>query len=504
MSLDTVEISSLHHNLVMQRIGGARRWFLLLILISFPSVAFAASPSGSITDRSVSWPTIDQWQRVLFLQDYNTRVVLFGVAVLGAAAGLVGSFTLLRKRALLADALAHASLPGIALAFMVAGGLGMNAKSVPVLLSGATVSGLLGVGLVLLVRSQTKLKEDAGLGIALSVFFGAGIALLGVVQQMETGRAAGLEGFIYGKTASMNANDARLIALASCVAIIGCLLLFKEFKLLCFDENFAGSRGMPVLALDLSLMSLVVLVTIVGLQAVGLILVVALFVTPAAAARFWTERLWVVAWLSAFLGSLGGLVGGAASALMPRLPSGAMIVLASTALFTFSMFFGSARGVLIRWLRRAHVNRRIRRQHLLRGLYEILELEDPHTTPHNHPAVPIEQLLEIRSWSRTQLQRTLASAEREQLVNRQADSIRLTRAGYVQAARLTRDHRLWELYLITHADTAPSRVDRDADRIEHVLEPELIDELEHLLQQQPVRIPVPANPHGVIPSGEQS
>ncbi len=365
-----------------------------------PSIASAQSSSRSIADRSVSWPSHSQWRRVLLLEDYNTRVVLFGVAVLGAAAGLVGSFTLLRKRALLGDALSHASLPGIALAFIIATAMGLDAKTLPILLLGATATGLMGVAVVLIVRTQTRLKEDAGLGIALSVFFGAGMALLGVIQQMETGHAAGLEGFIYGKTASMNGNDARLIAMASGVAIVGCLLLFKEFKLLCFDESFAGSRGMPVVALDLVLMSLVVLVTIVGLQAVGLILMVALMVIPAAAARFWTEKMWVVAWLAMLLGGVGGVIGGGASALFPRLPSGAMIVLASTTLFLFSMFFGTARGVLVRWARRFHVNRRVRQQHLLRGLYELLETEtgEPHLAPRT--TVSIQTLVSIRSWSR--------------------------------------------------------------------------------------------------------
>ncbi|TWU46058.1 Manganese transport system membrane protein MntB [Novipirellula aureliae] len=487
----------------------ALQTMVFLFLFSMAPVACTAqSSTESIAGRSVTWPTPSQWRRVVLLEDYNTRVVLFGVTVLGAAAGLVGSFTLLRKRALLGDALSHATLPGLALAFIVASGLGMDGKSLPILLFGATLSGLLGVAVVLIVRSQTRLKEDAGLGIALSVFFGAGMALLGVVQQMDTGHAAGLESFIYGKTASMNANDANLIAAASLIGIAGCLFLFKEFKLLCFDESFAGSRGMPVLGLDLALMSLVVLVTIVGLQAVGLILVVALFVTPAAAARFWTEKMWVTAWLAALIGGVGGVLGGAASALFPRLPSGAMIVLASTTLFGCSMLFGTERGLLVRWHRRYSVNRRIRRQHLLRGLYELLELgasgasgesgasgaSGDHATLKSK-SISIDQLMAIRSWSKRQLWRTIRSAAREELVTIGEQAIGLTRAGYVEGARLTRQHRLWELYLITHAEVAASRVDRDADAIEHVLGPDMIDELETLLEQRPVEIAVPESPH---------
>ncbi len=467
----------------------------LAILCVIASQAAAQTTQQSIADRRLQWPSLEQWRRVVLLEDYNTRVVLFGVAVLGAASGLVGSFTLLRKRALLGDALSHASLPGIAAAFMIASAMGLDAKALPILLLGATVTGLLGVGVVLVIRQQTRLKEDAGLGIALSVFFGAGMALLGVVQQMETGHAAGLEAFIYGKTASMNAGDARLIAIASGLAIAGCLLLFKEFKLLCFDENFAGSRGVPVVLLDLMLMALVVLVTIVGLQAVGLILMVALMVIPAAAGRFWTEKMWVVAWLAALLGGIGSVVGAACSALFPRLPSGAMIVLACTGLFALSMIFGTARGVLVRLLRRYSLNRRVRKQHLLRGLYELLEAESSSDAADRKTPVSIDKLLTIRSWSRAQLLRTVRRALGERDVVLSDSGVRLTPSGFAEAARLTRQHRLWELYLITHADVAPGRVDRDADDIEHVLEPELVDELEALLEQEPVKISVPASPH---------
>ena len=202
-------------------------------------VVFLAQ-SRSITDRSIDWPSWDQWQRVLLLQDYNTRIVVFGVAVLGCAAGIVGCFTLLRKRALMGDAISHATLPGLAMAFMVAVLVGWDERSLPLLWCGATVTGLMGVGVILALRNLTPLKEDAALGVVLSVFFGAGMALMGVVQQMQGGHAAGLESFILGKTASMGISDARLISAAALACIAVCGLLFKEFKLLCFDE------GLPV------------------------------------------------------------------------------------------------------------------------------------------------------------------------------------------------------------------------------------------------------------------
>jgi manganese/zinc/iron transport system permease protein len=482
---------------------------LCAVLFCFAAGLLAAGPvtalpaaeirsDRSIADRSVDWPAWAQWRRVFLLQDYNTRVVILGASLLGCAAGLVGSFTLLRKRALMGDALSHAALPGICLAFIAATALGGSGKSLPFLLLGATLSGLIGVGAILSIRKLTRLKEDTALGMVLSVFFGAGIALLGVIQQMRQGHAAGLEAFIYGKTASMGAQDALLIAAAAVGCSGACLLLFKEFKLLCFDDAFAGSQGVPVMRLDLALMALVVTICIVGLQAVGLILMIALLVIPAAAARFWTESMAKMALISAGLGALCGMIGAGMSALFAKLPSGAMIVLVCTAFFLISMVFGSARGVLARVVRRWRLNRNVDRQHLLRAMYEILESP---AGARGEPGggrrvVSIRDLLSRRSWSRRRLKREIARARRAGLVEG-AEQVGLTDRGLKEAARLTRQHRLWELYLITYADIAPSLVDRDADAIEHVLDPEIVAELEALLET--AHAEVPASPHAVEP-----
>lgn len=448
-----------------------------------------------------------QWARVLLMKDYNTRVVIFCVAVLGGASGLVGSFTLLRKRALMGDALSHASLPGLAIAFITASLIGGDEKSLLWLLLGATGSGLVGVAVILVIRNQTRLKEDAALGIVLSVFFGAGAALMGIVQQMKTARVAGLETFIYGKTASMVAADAKLIALASLIVIVGCFVLFKELKLLCFDEEFAAAKGFPVIALDVALMSMVVLVTIVGLQAVGIILMIALLVIPAAAARFWTETMWQMMLWAAALGMSGSIVGGLVSALFPGLPSGAMIVLVCSMFFFVSMMLGTRRGVLIRYARRLRLNRRIDRQHLLRAMFEQIEktsgqIDDisqrgAANQANRKTPVSIDQLLLMRSWSRRRLVQAIGRAGEDELIRVKDETCKLTQAGFSEAARLTRQHRLWEMYLIAYAEVATSNVDRDADNIEHVLASEVIDQLEELLDAQGMTIPVPVSPHAV-------
>ncbi len=443
-----------------------------------------------------SWPTLDQWWRVLSLRDYNTRVVVFGVAVLGAGAGLVGSFTLLRKRALMGDALAHASLPGIALAFMIATAMGGDGKSLTLLNVGATISGLLGVAAILWIRNQTRLKEDTALGIVLSVFFGAGVALMGLAQKQ--GSAAGIEGFIYGKTASMRAIDAQVIAVASIAAVLVCLVLYKELKLLCFDEGFAGSRGFRIVLLDIVLMTAVVLITIVGLQAVGLVLMIALMVIPAAAARFWTDRLSLMMLYSVCLGTIGCVTGAIVSAVFPNIPSGAMIVLVCAFFFFLSMMFGRSRGVLVRNLRRRRLNRRVERQHLLRAMYEAFEPTESGVKKfRSKESVSTAELLPMRSWNRSSLMKAIRSAEDDELMRQRGEEIFLTRFGFVEAARLTRQHRMWEMYLISYAEVATGLVDRDADDIEHVLGPEIVDQLEELLEEQELMIHVPASPHDI-------
>lgn len=455
------------------------------------------TPQLALAQATPAEPSFSQalW-RVLTVQDYNTRVVVVGVTVLGAAAGVIGGFMLLRKRALLGDALAHATLPGIAIAFMVMVAAGGSGKWLPGLLAGAVLSGLAGVGLILVITGFTRLKEDTALGIILSVFFGFGVALMGIVQKMESASAAGLETFIYGRTAAMLASDAWLIIGIAVVVVVGCGLLFKELKLLSFDSAFGATQGWPTLGLDLFMMGMVTAVTVVGLKAVGLILIIALLIIPAAAARFWTHRLRTMLIISAVIGALSGWVGASISALVARMPAGAIIVLVAGGWFVISLFFGPARGVLLRWIRIVQLNRRIARQHLLRAAYEVIE-SGRAATPSDAPRqqVRIDDLMAMRAWPRRALMRLIHRADRQELINLlPGDIIELTDIGMIEARRVVRDHRLWEMYLITHADVAPSHVDRGADMIEHVLGNEMVAKLEQLLEQNG-HAPIPRTPH---------
>ncbi|MBC2593236.1 metal ABC transporter permease [Ruficoccus amylovorans] len=431
--------------------------------------------------------------RVATLQDYNTRLVVLTTFILGLASGLIGSFLLLRKRSLMGDALSHACLPGIGLAFIIMVAAGETGKYLPGLLAGAAITGVAGVGLVMAVRNTSRIKDDTAMSLVLSVFFGGGISILAMAQDMPGASAAGLEYFIYGKTASMVMQDFWLLTGVAGLVLLGSLLLMKEFTLLCFDEGYGKSLGWPVHTLDLVMLALVTLVTVVGLQAVGLILIIAFLITPAAAARFWTENLKKMLLLAAVIGALSGWLGAAVSALLPRLPAGAVIVLTAASLFLLSMIFGSARGVLKRALGHARLKRKVGRQHLLRAVYEIQEAhcENESQAPANVP-VPFDELSRKRSWTLKQLRKLIQRAGREDHIESfDGETLSLSESGYGEAARITRNHRLWEIFLITHADIAASHVDRDADSVEHVLSPDMVRELEQKLDMRTV----PASPH---------
>ncbi len=463
-----------------------------------------ASPRqfDAISDAGFSLPSLWEVWQVASLQNYNTRLVVLSTMLLGVAAGLIGTFLLMRKRSLMGDALSHATLPGIGLMFILMVALGTSGKHLAGLLAGATITGVGGVGLVMLIRNTSRIKDDAAMGIVLSVFFGLGAAVLGIIQDMPGASAAGLNAFIYGKTASMVWQDFWLIAAVAGVVTVAAALLLKEFTLLCFDEAFADAQGWPVYLLDIAMLALVAMVTVVGLQAVGLILIIAFLITPAAAARFWTHDLRRMLLIAGVIGGVSGWLGASISALLWRLPAGAVIVLVAAGIFVFSMIFGSANGVLLRYLAHRRLGRKVGRQHLLRAVYEIIE---SHMQPENDEVenlpVSFEELLAHRSWSRAALHRLIRTARREDHVERfDGRTLRLSEPGFGEAARITRNHRLWEMYLITHADVAPSHVDRDADMVEHVLGADMVRQLEQELARRHRPLAVPPSPHA-MPAG---
>ncbi len=266
------------------------------------------------------------------------QTVALGTAALGALSGTLGTFAVLRRQSLLGDAVSHAALPGVALAFVVTG-----SKAPLTLAVGAAIAGWLGTAAVLLIVRRSRVPYDSALGIVLSVFFGFGIVLLTALQKKPDASQAGLERYLFGQAATLLDSDVRALAGLGAVALAIVLLLWKEFKLLAFDSDYAATLGYPTRPLDFLLTGLLVLAVVLGLQCVGVVLMSALVVAPATAARQWSDRLGVVVVLAATFGGLSGLggtlAGDALSARGKPVPTGPAIVLVATAIVGVSLMW---------------------------------------------------------------------------------------------------------------------------------------------------------------------
>ncbi|MFL4469711.1 metal ABC transporter permease [Tateyamaria armeniaca] len=307
----------------------------------------------------------------LFLQlGYNATLVTLGAALLGIAAGVAGTFLFLRKRALVSDAISHATLPGVGLAFVLMVAMGGDGRWLPGLLLGAGVSAAIGLLCVQWLTTRTRLGEDAAIGAILSVFFGLGIVILTVIQTMTAAQQAGLEGFLLGSTAGMLRGDAILLAVSAAAVLVLVLTLRRPLELAAFDPGYAEATGWSLGRIDLAMMGIVLVVTVVGLKVVGLILIVALLIVPAVTARFWTDRAGNVVIIAGVVGGVSGYVGAATSAIAPALPTGPIVVLVGFSLFLMSLLFSPGRGVLATVLMHRRYQRRV---HMRQGLLALAQ-----------------------------------------------------------------------------------------------------------------------------------
>jgi len=276
---------------------------------------------------------------------HNTLVVAVGVAAVGFASGVVGSLCVLRKRALAGDAAAHATLVGVAGAFLVTG-----RRDLVTLLVGAVVAACAGLGVLVLVRRLTRTRDDAATAIVIGVSFGAGIALISGLPAWGYPGSAGLEQFLLGHTAALTRHDAMLLAMIAVGAIAVVAAILKEATLVAFDESFASATGWPVWVIDAIVVGLVAVMVVVGLPAVGAVLVTALVVIPPVAARLWTDRVGTLVVVSGVIGLVAAVSGVAVSASQSRLATGPLVVLTASMLFAVSLVIAPRRGVVARRL----------------------------------------------------------------------------------------------------------------------------------------------------------
>ena len=416
----------------------------------------------------------------------STDCVVWGAVLLGVTCGLLGCFIVLRRQSLLGDAIGHAVLPGVCIGFLFAG-----TRATPVLLLGAMVAGLLAAAMIGLLQRTTKLKTGECMGVVFTGFYGLGIVLLKYIQNRGMAAQSGLDKFLFGQIVGISFSDVIYMAVTAGLAVALVVLFWRELAVASFDESFAFSIGIPIRALHYLLTGLITVAIVISIQAVGVVLVAAMLVTPAATAYLLTDRLHRMALLSSVFGAVAGVAGAFTSMLGEDLPTGAFMVLSASALFAVAFALSPRHGVLPRLWRVWERQRRTQAENLLRTLYIMMETRgtgDRRFGVHDVAAKRQETPGVVRRLWRL-------AAQRDWVDPHSRDPMILTDEGLDEARRVVRNHRLWELFLTTEAKLASDHVHADAEYIEHVLPRDVLARLEQMLDhpsQDPHGKPIPA------------
>lgn len=279
----------------------------------------------------------------LLLSDYTFRIVTLGCMLLGVVSGILGCFAILRKESLLGDAISHASLPGICIVFLLT-----KSKNTEFLLIGAAITGIFCVFIIQFIKNNTKIKLDSILAFILSVFFGLGLVLLSYLNKLPGSNKSGLNRFIFGQASTFVKRDINLIILVGSIILIVIVIFWKEFKMVSFDSEFSQTLGFPSKKIDMLISILIVTTVIIGIQAVGLVLISAMLISPSVAARQWTDKLSIMVILSGIFGGISGVLGTMISIIDSNIPTGPVVVLIIGLIAIFSILFSYKRGIVFK------------------------------------------------------------------------------------------------------------------------------------------------------------
>lgn len=418
-------------------------------------------------------------------EDINALWVLTGSILLGMSASVIGGFAFLRKRSLIGDALAHAALPGVMMAFLL-----FQTRDPLVMFLGAVASSFIGFFLIDWLPKNTKIKPDAALAITLSFFFALGLMLLSYIQGMNVDNKSGLDKILFGQAAAMTESDIKLLSYVAIFILITVALFFQKLRLIALNRTYAKTLGVAVARYELLLALLIVMSVVVGLQLVGVVLMAAVLLTPIAAARFWSNQLSHILFLSAAIGALSAIISTQISYLAPAMPTGPWMVVSLSVLFIISLFFAPQKGLIKRYLDHQKLRQRVAEENILRTLYKLVERKNFAQKDFN-----MSDIQALRSVPSDDLQKTLKLLCKKHLIESSARGFCLTVSGLELATQLTRRHRLWENYLNEQAELTPEQVHKQAERIEHIL----TDSQEEQLKQELANADL--DPHGnPIPS----
>ncbi len=397
--------------------------------------------------------------------DPTLQKALLGSLFISICAALVGVFTYYQKKSLVGDAVAHSVFPGICMAFIISG-----TKNPIFLLLGAFIAGWLSIISFDFLLRDKRIKSDAALASVLSVFFGLGILLLNHIQNGGNANQIGLQHFLMGNVAAMSSQDVMTYGLISSFVSLVIILFFPVFKLISFNKDFAHSKGYKVKSIQFLFSSLIVICIAIGINAVGVILMAALLITPASSARWWSNKLERIAILAVLFSVISATIGAYISFSYARMPAGPWMVIILSVIALLSILFSYPKGVIYGMLRRRKAQEKMLVENVLKSFYHIEERE-------GEELISAVQLANTRSYDGAKLSLALRKLKKRSLVLVSGQNYQLSKEGRAEAKRIIRLHRLWELYLGSKLNFKKDHVHNDAEAIEHIITPEIEKQL---------------------------
>lgn len=397
------------------------------------------------------------------------QLVMLTGATTNVACALVGCFLVLRRMSMMGDALAHAVLPGLVLAFLFSGSTSM----VPLFL-GAIACGLLTTFLTQTLHQYARVPSDASMGVVFTSLFALGVVLVkkylsGLHFDIDCIYEGTLELVSLAEPVAGVPRPLFTTSLVLVVNLIAMVLLWKEFKLSSFDPALATTMGISATVMHYLLMTLVAVTAVASFEAVGSILVVAMLIVPAATAHLLTDRLSVMVAISAGVGIAASILGYWLAWYWDTNIAGMMTVAAGL-LYALAVFFSPRYGICSTVYRNLRMSLRVLREDLLSMLYRVEELGASKTLSTAEASEAVGG-----GWLARWGMKELEQAGR---ITRENDQLQLTDQGREAARKLVRSHRLWETYLVEHLGMPLDHVHEPAHRVEHYIDERLRQELE--------------------------
>jgi manganese/iron transport system permease protein len=401
---------------------------------------------------------------------------LIASSLVGITCGVLGCFIVLRNMALIGDALAHAILPGVVVAFLIFGYSALG------FFTGAAIAGLISAMGITWIQNNVKTKNDAAIGIVFTAMFSLGV--MGISRISREGVHLDLQHFLFGQILGISDEDLYLTAFVTLYVLISIAVFYRYFFVTTFQSVIAETMGISVTAVHYFLMLLLSFAVVSSLQTVGVILVVAMLITPASTALLLSDQLNKVLVIAGFVGFISAVLGMFLANIFETTPGPAMAVTA-TFIYLLTVFFAPKKGLLFKFFRKRKLQSKIEIEDTLKQALKL----------HEKGTLTFTTLFNLLGFKSSRLKNHLKNLNTKGLMNYNRDTLSLTSTGTDKAKQMVRAHRLWETYLVQQIGLTEEQIHEDAEKYEHLLTDELLDEVDETLgfpSTDPHGSPIPA------------